>query len=689
MAVQLNPFKRFSYREQVSRSLSWGHYFIFINILLSCFLGFGYVYAAPPSPNFLSFVYLVLTCLGHMSFLTIVVFLVIFFPLAFIGNFRYYRVLAVILAVVCHAVVLFDLKIYLMVKVHLSYTAINLILRELNFDTGLNYNFLFIAVPIVAGLEYAFAKITTHSLYKAHHPKLVKSILLILGACFISSHLIHIWADAYKYDRITLLRSTFPAHYPMTAKSFLSSHGWLSEDELNYESVTKGEYIRYPLSAITIDDSAKAQNLLVITINRFSYGDMSSENTPKLLALKDEGQSFEEHYLLYPNELDNVFSLNYGLPLQYRRALFSSNILPVTVDEMYRQDYVRRILVSDKQGLEALSPNDDTANPLVKKNAYYRNLLNNSTLRAPQLSVNHNAKEMFINALEQIHSYSVQDPRPFAMTLVVNDLRKEESFFQDCLPVKDNVLTEETLTTKDELLHDINVIDPVILPKEQEPKVLKDTNKHLSSNDAIVDRYGAWFENAQCQLPAYSEDNYLFAGDAQIRSMLIYEHNLRYVDAMLGTFIEALEDSGLLKNTTVVITSTEGNSLLKSGNQRFDRVVQHVPMIVLWPDEQRKARNNEILSSHIDIFATVAQDVVSITTPSGNYTLGLNLKNLGEREFLIVDNSQMLILVGKDDNVIYSQDGESYVESHSERLQVRPNLENLIEATRDLNRFLR
>ena len=49
----------------------------------------------------------------------------------------------------------------------------------------------------------------------------------------------------------------------------------------------------------------------------------------------------------------------------------------------------------------------------------------------------------------------------------------------------------------------------------------------------------------------------------------------------------------------------------------------------------------------------------------------------------------MLILVGKDDNVIYSQDGESYVESHSERLQVRPNLENLIEATRDLNRFLR
>lgn len=784
MAVQLNPFKRFSYREQVSRSLSWGHYFIFINILLSCFLGFGYVYAAPPSPNFLSFVYLILTCLGHMSFLTIVVFLIIFFPLAFIGNFRYYRVLSVILAIICHTIVLFDIKIYLMVKVHLSYTAISLIVRELDFDTGLNYNFLFIAVPIVMGIEYAFAKITTHSLYKAHHPILVKSILMFLGACFISSHLLHIWADAYKYDRITLLRSTFPAHYPMTAKSFLTSHGWMGDEELDYaEQSNKGEYIRYPLSAINIDDNAKAKNLLVITINRFSYGDMSLENTPNLLRLKNEGQSFEEHYLLYQNEMDNVFSLNYGLPLQYRRAMLSGNIFPVTVDEMYRQDYVRRILVSDTQGLESLTPNDDVANPLAKNNAYYRSLLENSSLRAPQLGVNHNAKELFLGALEQINGYHVQESRPYAMTLVINDLRKAEAFYQDCMTVKDNLLIEESLD-EENALDAISIVEPLITDDKelvlsnssQEDNTNELTNQSQSTSQAkdlelakstsqgegqsavkgpsqgeglgssqslaqgtsqkedqsatqgellggsqgtasggktglstgrmppkagsamhgygnaykvMNERYGAWFENEQCKLPSYSEDNYLFAGDALLHSMLTYEHNLRYVDAMIGTFINALQDSGLLDNTIVMITSTEGNSLLKSGNQRFDRIVQHVPLIVLWPDEQRKARNSEILSSHLDIFATVAQNGVNITTQTGNYTLGASLKNLGNRDFLLVDGSQMLILVGKDDNVIYSQDGESYVERHSERLQVRPNLENLIEAMRDLNRFLR
>ena len=141
-----HSLKRFSYKEQVSRSITWGHYFIFVNMLLSCLLGLSYVYAAPPATDFLSFVYLVVTSLGHMSFLAVVFYMVLLFPLAFIGNFRYYRVIAVILAVIGHTALLFDIKIYLAVKVHLSMTALNLIVRELDFSTGLNYNFVFIAV---------------------------------------------------------------------------------------------------------------------------------------------------------------------------------------------------------------------------------------------------------------------------------------------------------------------------------------------------------------------------------------------------------------------------------------------------------------------------------------------------------------------------------------------------------------
>ena len=225
MNNSINYLKNFSYKEQVSRSALWGHHFLFLNVLLSLLIGLTYVYAAPSTDSFTAFFYLIVTWMGHMGFLAFVTYLIILFPLTFIGNFRYYRVFSVIIAVLFHSILLFDAKLYLYVKIHLSLTALNLIFRELDFNTGLNYNFLFIAIPIVIAFELFFAKLSTKNLYRNGSKKWVKITSLVFIAAFVSSHCIHIWADATRYDKITILRSSFPAHYPMTAKSFLSSHG--------------------------------------------------------------------------------------------------------------------------------------------------------------------------------------------------------------------------------------------------------------------------------------------------------------------------------------------------------------------------------------------------------------------------------------------------------------------------------
>lgn len=709
MDAPFKPNKRFSYKEQVSRSISWGHYFIFLNILLSCFLGTGYVYSAPPAPDFLSFVYLIITCLGHMSFLTVVVFLVIFFPLSFIGNFRWYRVLSVVLAVIWHTLLLFDIKIYLMVKVHLSFTALNLIVRELDFDTGLNYNFLFIAVPLVLAIEAVFAKITTHSLYRAHHPYLVRSVLAVIGVCFISSHVMHIWADAARYERITLLRSTFPVHYPMTAKSFLSSHGWLSEEELSREQSLRSEYIHYPLSPLTIDSSATPRNLIVIAINRFSSSHLTHELTPSLSALEEKAHNFDEHYLLYSDEGDNVFSMNFGLPLQYRSAMISSRLLPVTADEMFRQDYVRRLMVSSgatlghhgkaatatarssgaqgAAGAAGSAPAPGAPAPGApaasgssndrQLDTYLRELLNNSGLRSPQLSVSGNARDLMINALHQIESYRSSEQRPFAINLVINDLRSSEDASLECSQVRTAGKAAATGAGA----------------RAGARAGAAAAGVADAQGDGGADRddlLSARFDQAVCALPARAtEESSGVTADADTQAVITYEHNLRYVDALIGLFMQELNKSGLMDNTMVIITSTEGNDLLRQDTRRYDRQVQHVPLLVFWPDGGKQGRHSEVLSSPVDIFATVASEVVNITTAQGNYTLGAQLRTLSGRDHLLVDGSDYLMLIGRDDTVIYSQDGESYVERHSERVQVRPNLENLIEATRDLNRFLR
>lgn len=606
MGEHLNLLKRVSYKEQIARSISWGHYFIFLNILLACFVSFAYVYAAPPFQGVLSMIYMIVAWLGHMSFLTVVAYLVIFFPLAFIGNFRYYRVLAVIVASLLHTILLFDIKIFLMVKVHLSMTALNLIVRELDFDTGLNYNFLLIAIPLVVIFELIFAKITTHSLYKAHHVVFVRSVFFGLVACFISSHLVHIWADAVKYEPITVLRSTLPAHYPMTARSFLSSHGWLSEDKL--QSGDNNLVLSYPLSPIVSDPVERPYNILVLAINDWSYRNLSTELTPNLLQLKARSQSFEQNYLLYKDEMSNLFSITYGLPLQYRSTLVSQDKAPVVVDEMFRQDYVARLILS--------YPDEDAG----ELKHYTQELLSHVGLRSVQL-VHQKSDQV---ALEQtqslIEQYSLaKDRRPFAMMVMLNDLRFAS----------------------------------------REPDKLPQTN------DLLVDK------------------------DPAFQARYQYDLALSNLDAKIGEMLNNLEQQYLLDNTLVLITSLSGNPFLSNGNL-FERKQQHVPLFVLWPDQSNIGTSVNNLSSPQDVSATIAQEVLHITTSLGNFTLGDNLKQLPNRDSLIVDQAGLhLVLVGKQDTIFYSQDGSSYVERDGKQLQVRPNLEDLIRSMRDLNRFIK
>ena len=228
MTEAFNFNRSYTYKEQAARSLTWGHHFLLLNILLAIFVGSAYVYAAPQSEGFLPFAYLILTLFGHMSFICCVLYLLLLFPLSFIGNFRAYRIIAVILALVFFAILLIDVKLYLYVKVHLSLAVLRLIFTQLDFNTGLNYNFLYIALPVVLIFELCFAKIATAYVYSNKATKLIfiRALIVLLTACFVSSHCIHIWADAVNYQQVTALRSAFPAHYPMTARSFLESHGW-------------------------------------------------------------------------------------------------------------------------------------------------------------------------------------------------------------------------------------------------------------------------------------------------------------------------------------------------------------------------------------------------------------------------------------------------------------------------------
>lgn len=575
MQPKIKILNIFSYKEQVSRSNSWGHHFLFLNILLSIFIGSVYVYAAPHTDSFISFIYLIITWLGQMSFLTFLTYLIILFPLSFIGNYHLYKWLSIIIAIIAFTILLVDAKLFLSARVHISFVVLGLIFGDLDFKTGLNYNFLWIAIPILIAFEILFDKLSTREIYRSRlrHNHFPTFIAVFLTLTFITSHSIHIWADATRHEAINILRPVFPAHYPMTAKSFLSNHGWLKNDNLP-GSDTVDIALKYPLEPIDIDESFHKRSVVIIYINGISYADLNENNMPNIYKLKENAQSFENYYLPYNNLDDNTFALSYGIPVQYRTATLSKRIAPIIVDEMHRQEYLVRLISDNKPS-----------------NSSIFNGFRNNNIDSLE-----NADEVISKASEYINT--IHKDRRFSLRISLNNLNNEQ------------------------------------LTARERQKTLKN------------------------------------------------------IDNLLPNFIKTLEDNNRLDDTLIILTSSIGNPKLNDSDNIYNHQALHVPLIICWPNGAFKGDKVEMLTSAFDIPATIGRKVLGINNQSATYSLGVSVDESHQsRDFFVTTKGDKLLLVSKDAVTVYDNNGSAFIEYDNHRLEIRPNLKNLIRAMQDLNRF--
>lgn len=571
----LNFSNVFSYREQVARSAFWGHHFLFLNIILSSIIGLAYLYAAPAYNSFISFTYLLCSWLGQMSFLSCVIYLLLLFPLTFIGSFRIYRILAVIIAILCDAILLFDVKLYLAAKVHLSLPVLHLMLEDLDFSTGLNYNFMFAAVPLTIVLQLLAAKLSTRELYRSkmrnnHFPAIFCTLAVV---AFLSSHGMSAWADATGYRNITAMRNVYPAHYPLTARAFLANHGWIVQDKNSNSGALR---VNYPLDDLDINErQASHAQIITIFVNGLSYADLNAEDTPNLIALKQSYHSFENHYLPYLNETDNFFALSYGLPVQYAASLKARHIYPVVREELLRNDYSVRLIQSANDMVHKIDL------PHGMRAINFTNVANDDAVfsKAQEIFLEHRAE------------------RSIALTLSLNDLTSKQG--------------------------------------------------------------------------------------ERVR-----KHSLHKLDASLGDFIESLNENGTLNNSLVIITSASGSPLIDKKNEIFPRAHQHVPMIVMWPNGAKRGISSDLPSSHFDIAPTIGREILGINSDSSIYSIGRDLSSLDGRKYIITSYDDNLILIDERSVTIYRGNGEAYTQNGGNKTNITPNLEHLIGATRDLNRFI-
>ena len=565
-------------KEQVLRSNTWGHHFFFLNCILAIIIGSTYVYAAPHTESFTAFVYLAVTWLGQISFLAFLAFLIFLFPLTFIGNFKVYKFVSIVIAVLLHCLLLVDAKLFLAIKVHLTWMVSSLMLRDLDFNTGLNFNFLYIAIVLLIALELFFAKLSTREIYKkeTRHNYFPAILLSIVGFCFISSHGLYIWADAVSYEKITNLRSVFPAHYPMTAKTFLNNHGWLDGESDEHTYLSNSSF-NYPLAEIKVEAKDPLHNVVYIFANGVSYSDLDAVATPKLFELKQNNLSFESHFLPYRNLEDNMFATAFGLPIEYRDDFLSHDVKPITVDVLGNLEYYVRLFSS--------SPITNDLVPIAKYLGIAKNKTNFVT----------SDEAVFTNAKEFIDSLASN--QHFILNLNTSSLEKN----------------------------------------------LNDAQRKIA---------------------------------------------LRQLDHQIATFVEELQDKELLNNTYVVITSSLGNGNIEKQYASFYSIKkQHVPLIVITPNESNKGVSITKLTSAFDFVPTLGIEILGIKTPYVNYAIGNNLFSKEEKPYFVSTGGNELLLISKEKVTNYKKNGKAYIFKDGTKQNARTNLEDLIKAMRELNRF--
>lgn len=323
-------------RDRVSRLINWGHWFAFFNGLLAMIVGSRYLGSVGYPETWYGWVYLSVSTIGQFSFLAFIAYLICLFPLTLI--FPYSKILrgvAAVIATLSLCILLYDTIVYADYGMHLSPFAFDLAWADLN---ALLHGTSYIVTPLaIIAIELTAANFLWKRIEKIQKLNLGNKVITLVGICFVSSHLIHIWADAADITEITRFDDTYPLSYPATARSFMESHGIDGSsqgDDVNHNT----SVLNYPEQPLTCQADTKI-NVLMITIDSLRADMVDGKSMPFLQQYTESNQSFTQHFSGGNQFRTGMFSLLYGLQGSYGDARIFNSTSPLMTRSFQQAGY--------------------------------------------------------------------------------------------------------------------------------------------------------------------------------------------------------------------------------------------------------------------------------------------------------------------------------------------------------------
>ncbi|RAJ96459.1 DUF3413 domain-containing protein [Aliidiomarina maris] len=308
---------KYQKRDRISRLISWGHWFTFTNILLCLLIGVLYIETMGSTGTILGDVYLVLNWFGHFAFLPFVFFILLLFPLCLILPYsKILRGAGAIIASFGIFILLFDALFFRQYGFHLNTYSLAQMARDAesifagaSFVGLLAVMFSFL---VILTFQITLANLTWKRLERLRGHRIGPRISAVFVACFLASHLIHIWADANIYTPITQQDDLLPLSYPSTAKTLMARHGWIGTDtyQSQRDRLTESDQLnlQYPLGSLLCTRQPNLRPTLVVAFDALTPAQQRQlSQITQLRALADTAVG-------HTDLNRGVFELVYSLP---------------------------------------------------------------------------------------------------------------------------------------------------------------------------------------------------------------------------------------------------------------------------------------------------------------------------------------------------------------------------------------
>jgi uncharacterized protein len=323
----------------------WWGWLVVSTVVLACLIAVRYFAAADLENSPLLLLFRSAMLISHFTLLSALLLLPLLLLILLVPRAKLAIPIGVAYATLVLCALLVDTQVFYLYRFHINAGVMNLLFGGAALETFVFPRDMYLEASLILMGVLAVVAVLAFVAWRyvlrgpPRYP-LLRSMVLLVFACTLAFHGVHVWADAIAKEAIVEQTEVLPFRYAATAKRMLRRWGVNVRTGATMKaSKDEGGNLAYPLEPLQCTAPEPARNIIYIVVDSWRFDAIGAQITPNLHAFMPRTVRFENHYSGGNATRIGIFSLFYGIPGTYWHHMLAEKQRPVFIEELLKRDY--------------------------------------------------------------------------------------------------------------------------------------------------------------------------------------------------------------------------------------------------------------------------------------------------------------------------------------------------------------